>query len=88
MCDIRPITARTDGRLLILTLTTAEISDSLGAQQIMATIRKRWPWLKHLLGDGAYARHLIARCLPFCNFVLKAPMSDIGLFIQYLWDTP
>ena len=50
------IAVDTDGRLLMLNLTTADILDSAGAQQIVAAIRKRWPWLKHLFGDGAYAR--------------------------------
>lgn len=53
----RPIAVDTDGRLLMLNLTTADISDSARAQQIVAAIRKRWPWLRHLSGDGAYARY-------------------------------
>ena len=47
----------TDGRLLMLNLTTADISDSAGAQLILDAIRKRWPWVKHLFADGAYDRH-------------------------------
>ena len=35
----------TDGRLLMVNLTTADISD---AQVILDTIRARWPWVKHL----------------------------------------
>ncbi|WP_429098284.1 transposase, partial [Aminobacter sp. BE322] len=34
----------------------ADISDSAGAQTILDGIRKRWPWVKHLFADGAYAR--------------------------------
>ena len=37
-------------------LTTADIFDSAGAQDIAAAIRQRWPWLKHLFADGAYGR--------------------------------
>ena len=40
----------------MVNLTTADISDSAGAQTIVAAIRKRWPWLKHLFADGAYDR--------------------------------
>ena len=29
-------------------LTTADISGSAGAQTILDSMRKRWPWLKHL----------------------------------------
>lgn len=46
----------TDGRLLMINLTTADISDSAGAQHIVGAIRKRWPWLKYLFADGDYDR--------------------------------
>jgi hypothetical protein len=52
----RHIAVDTDGRLLMVNPTTADISDSAGAQIIIAAIRKRWPWLKHLFADGAYDR--------------------------------
>lgn len=50
----RHIAVDSDGRLLMVNLTTADISDSAGGQEIISAIRKRWPWLKHLFGDGAY----------------------------------
>jgi transposase len=52
----RHIAVDADGRLLMVNLTTADISDSAGAQAILDGIRKRWPWVKHLFADGAYAR--------------------------------
>jgi transposase len=39
----RHIAVDTDGRLLMVNLTTADISDSAGAQAILDGIRKRWP---------------------------------------------
>jgi transposase len=51
----RHIAVDTDGRLLMVNLTSADVSDSAGAQTILAAIRKRWPWLKHLFADGAGA---------------------------------
>ena len=42
----RHIAVDTDGRLLAVNLTTADISDSAGAQPILDAIRKRWPWMK------------------------------------------
>jgi hypothetical protein len=39
----RHIVVNTDGRLLMVHLTTADISDSAGAQMILDAIRKRWP---------------------------------------------
>ena len=52
----RHIAVDTDGRLLLVHLTSAEISDSAGAQAILDAIRKRWPWVKHLFADGASDR--------------------------------
>ena len=42
----RHVAVDTDGRLLMINLTTADISDSAGAQMILDAIRKRWPWLQ------------------------------------------
>ncbi len=52
----RHIAVDTEGRLLMVNLTIADISDSAGAQAILDGIRKRWPWVKHLFADGAYDR--------------------------------
>lgn len=52
----RHVAVDTDGWLLMVNLTTADISDSAGAQAILDGIRKRWPWVKHLFADGAYDR--------------------------------
>jgi transposase len=52
----RHIAVDTDGRLLMVHLTTADISDSAGGQMILDALRKRWPFLKHLFADGAYDR--------------------------------
>lgn len=48
----RHIAVGTDGPPLMVNLTTADISDSAGAQVILDGIRKRWPWVKHLFADG------------------------------------
>jgi transposase len=52
----RHVAVDSDGRLLMVNLTTADISDSAGAQMILDAIRQRWPWLKHFFADGAYDR--------------------------------
>lgn len=39
----RHIAVDTHGRLLMANLTSADVSDSAGAQKILAAIRKRWP---------------------------------------------
>jgi transposase len=48
----RHVAVDTDGRLLMVNLTPADVSDSAGAQTILDTVRKRWPWLKHLFADA------------------------------------
>ena len=67
----RHIAVDTDGRLLMVNLTTADISDSAGAQAILDAVRKRWPWLKHLFADGAYDRTKLLDKATFRDFVLE-----------------
>ncbi len=67
----RHIAVDTDGRLLMVNLTTADISDSAGAQMILDSIRKRWPWLKHLFADGAYDRTKLMDKAAFLEFVIE-----------------
>lgn len=62
----RHIVVNTDGRLLMVNLTPADISD---AQAILDAIRKRWPWIKHLFADGAYDRRQLLDKAAFLDFV-------------------
>ncbi|MFC7634626.1 IS5 family transposase [Paraburkholderia humisilvae] len=52
----RHIAADTDGRLLMMNLTSAGIADSTAAQAVLGAVKKRWPGVKHLFADGAYDR--------------------------------
>jgi putative transposase len=52
----RHIAVDTDGRLLMVILTAADVQDAKGAEQIVKAARRRWPWLKHLFADGACDR--------------------------------
>ena len=67
----RHIAVDTDGRLLMVNLTTADIADSTGAQAILDAIRKRWPWVKHLFADGAYDRRKLMNKAAFKDFVIE-----------------
>lgn len=67
----RHIAVDTDGRLLMINLTTADIADSAGAQAILDAIRKRWPWIKHLFADGAYDRRKLMDKAAFNDFVVE-----------------
>ncbi len=52
----RDVAVDTDGRLLMVNLTTADVSDCARAQAILDAVRKRWLWLKRLFADSAYDR--------------------------------
>jgi len=67
----RHIAVDTDGRLLMVNLTSADISDSAGAQTILDGIRKRWPWVKHLFADGAYDRLQLMDKAAYLEFVVE-----------------
>ena len=67
----RHIAVDTDGRLLMVNLTTADISDSAGAQAILDGIRKRWPWVKHLFADGAYDRLKLMEKASYLDFIIE-----------------
>jgi putative transposase len=67
----RHIAVDTGGRLLLVNLTTADISDSAGAQTILDAIRKRWPAIKHLFADGAYDRRQLIDKAVFLDFTVE-----------------
>lgn len=56
----------------MVNLTPADISDSAGAQTILDSIRKRWPWVKHLFADGAYDRLKLMDKASYLDFVVEA----------------
>ncbi len=55
----------------MVNLTTADISDSAGAQMILDSVRKRWPWLKHLFADSAYDRTKLMDKAAFLDFTIE-----------------
>jgi len=65
----RHIAVDTDGRLLMVNLTTADVQDAAGAEQIVAAVRKPWPW--HLFADGAYDRGRLASLVAYRDFTLE-----------------
>ena len=67
----RHVAVDTDGRLLMINLTPADISDSAGAQMILDAVHKRWPWVKHLFADGAYDRTQLMDKAVFLDFVIE-----------------
>jgi transposase len=67
----RHIAVDTDGRLLMVNLTPADISDSAGAQAVLDGIRKRWPWVRHLFADAAYDRLKLMDKAAYLEFVIE-----------------
>jgi putative transposase len=59
----------TDGRLLMVNLTPADMSDSAGAQMILDGVSKRWPW--HLFADAAYDRTQLMDKAAFRDFTIE-----------------
>jgi putative transposase len=55
----------------MVNLTTADISDSAGAQEIVSAVRRRWPWLKHLFGDAAYDRTKLLDAAAYRDFTVE-----------------
>ena len=67
----RHVAVDTDGRLLMVNLTVADVQDAAGAEQIIKAVRKRWPWLKHPFADGAYDRSKLASLAAYKDFTLE-----------------
>lgn len=66
----------------MVNLTTANISDSAGAQAVIDAPRKRWPWIKHLFADGAYDRRQMLDKAAFLDFIVETLRhSDPGFTI-------
>lgn len=67
----RHVAVDTDGRLLMVNLTAADVQDAAGAELILVAVRKRWPWLKHLFADGAYDRGKLASLAAYRDFTIE-----------------
>ena len=40
----------------MVNLTTADVQDTTGAEEIVCAVRRHWPWVKPLFADDAYNR--------------------------------
>jgi transposase len=68
----------TDGRLLMVNSTAADVQDAAGAEPIVKAIRKRGPWLKHLFADGAYDRGKLMSAAAYHDFVMEVVRKLVG----------
>jgi putative transposase len=74
----RHVAVDTDGRLLMVNLTTADVQDAAGAEAIIKAVRRRWPWLKHLFADGAYDRGKLASAAAYRDFTIEVVRKLAG----------
>jgi transposase len=59
----RHIITDTEGHLLGLKVHTADVQDRDGAVGVISSIRRLYPWLRHLFADSAYAGDKLAGAL-------------------------
>ena len=69
-----PMACAADHALVVALAAGQELAS--GAQAIVAVIRKRWPWLKHLFADGAYDRTRLMDAAAYRDFVDHPGLSD------------
>lgn len=74
----RHVAADTDGRLLMVNLTPADVQDAEGAEAIIKAIRRRWPWLRHLFADGAHGRGKLMSAAACRDFTLEVVRKRAG----------
>jgi transposase len=80
----RHIAVDTNGRLLMVNLTPADIADSTGAIAVLEALKKRWPGLKHFFADGAYDRRALmdkAATLDFVVQVVRRHEEQVGFAV-------
>lgn len=67
----RHIAVDTDGRLLMVHLTPADVADSTGAMAVLDALKRRWPDIKRLFADGAYDRLQLMSKAEVLNFIIE-----------------
>ena len=81
----RHIAVDTDGRLLAVNLTPADIADSTGAQLVLDALTQRWPSVKHLFGDAAYDRRALLDKAAYFDFtvqIVRGLQGQVGFQVQ------
>jgi transposase len=67
----RHVAVDSDGRLLMVNLTPADMADSTGAEWVLVALKKRWPWVKHLFADAAYDRRRLLDEATMLGFIVE-----------------
>lgn len=67
----RHIAVDTEGRLLAVNLTPADVADSTGALAVLDALKQKWPGVKHLFGDAAYDHRTLMDKATFLDFTVE-----------------
>lgn len=75
----RHIVTDTSGLLVGLVVHSAAVQNRDGAAQVLKSIVKRWPWLRHVFADGGYAGPKLKGALKrIGNFALEIVRRSDG----------
>ena len=72
----------TDGRLLIVTASTAGVHDSHGAVALLPASRRLWPFIERCFADKAYAGRRVANASPITVELVGAAPGQRGFAVQ------
>jgi putative transposase len=67
----RHIAVDTDGRLLAVNLTPADVADSTGAVLVLDALKQKWLGIKPLFGDAAYDHRKFMDKAAFLDFTVE-----------------
>lgn len=77
----RHIAVDTEGRLLVVNLATADMSDSAGAQAVLEAVHTRWRWVRHLFANSAYDKRQRLDKAEFLGFTLEIIKQTEAAFV-------
>jgi putative transposase len=83
----RHLLVDTQGWLLAVLVTAANISDPAGARRLFAQAQPRFPRVQHLWGDRAYGGTLVEWALRACGWVLEivSHVVPVHTFVLQKW---
>jgi transposase len=72
----------TDGRLLLATVSPADLHDSHGGIALLRTSRRLWPFIALCYADRAYAGPRVAGATPVCVALVGSTPGQRGFAVQ------
>lgn len=78
----RHILTDTDGRVLLATISRADLHDSHGGVALLRVSRRLWPFLAHCFADRAYTGDRVAGATPIRVEIVGAHPDQRGFAVQ------